>query len=119
MLPNLSNPEAAAITGGIVKDYLRKHPGANSYGFAPQDGMPRDFSPETLRLSRGFVALGARPGVPGEASITEEWLMFVNRVAAEVHEEFPQAGRFHSFKGLALPCGAWSQPRLYPTERSG
>ena len=34
------------------------------YGFAPDDGMPRDFNPETLKLSRGFVTLGARPGVP-------------------------------------------------------
>jgi hypothetical protein len=90
-LPNLSNPEAAEVAGGIIRDYLRKHPEANSYGFAPDDGMPRDFNPETLKLSRGFVTLGARPGVPGEASITEEWLMFVNRVAAEVHKEFPQA----------------------------
>ena len=29
--------------------------------------------------------------MPGEASITEEWLTFVNQVAAEVHKEFPQA----------------------------
>jgi hypothetical protein len=90
-LPNLSNPEAVAIAGGIIKDYLRKNPAANSYGFAPDDGMPRDFNPETLRLSRGFVTLGARPGVPGEASITEEWMLFVNQVAVEVHKEFPQA----------------------------
>ncbi|MBC8869133.1 MAG: DUF4838 domain-containing protein [Planctomycetes bacterium] len=90
-LPNLSNPEAAETAGGIIKDYFRKNPTANSYGFAPDDGMPRDFNPETLKLSRGFVTLGARPGVPGEASITEEWMMFVNRVAAVVHEQFPQA----------------------------
>lgn len=90
-LPNLTSPEAAAIAGGIIRDYLRKHPEANSYGFAPDDGMPRDFNPETLTLSRGFVTLGGRPGVPGEASITEEWLLFVNRVAGEVHKEFPQA----------------------------
>ena len=90
-LPNLSNPEAAKISAGIIRDYLRKNPAANSYGFAPDDGMPRDFNPETLQLSRGFVTLGARPGVPGEASITEEWLTFVNRVTAEVHQEFPQA----------------------------
>ena len=90
-LPNLTNPEAARIAGGIIRDYLRKHPEANSYGFAPDDGLPRDFNPETLKLSRGFVTLGGRPGVAGEASITEEWLTFVNRVAAEVHKEFPQA----------------------------
>src|SRR5208283_1145022 len=90
-LPNLTNPEAARVAGGIIRDDLRKHPEANSYGFAPDDGLPRDFNPETLKLSRGFVTLGGRPGVPGEASTTEEWLLFVNRVAAEVHKEFPQA----------------------------
>jgi len=90
-LPNLSNPEAARVAGGIIRDYLRKNPTAGSYGLAPDDGMPRDFNPETLKLSRGFVTLGARPGVPGEASITEEWLLFVNQVAAEVHKEFPEA----------------------------
>jgi len=90
-LPNLSSPEAARIAGGIIRDHLRKSPAANSYGFAPDDGLPRDFNPEALKLSRGFVTLGGRPGVPGEASITEEWLMFVNHVAAEVHKEFPEA----------------------------
>ena len=73
-LPNLTNPEAAKVAGGIIRDDLRKHPEANSYGFAPDDGLPRDFNPETLKLSRGFVTLGGRPGVAGEASITEEWL---------------------------------------------
>jgi hypothetical protein len=90
-LPNLSNPEAAQVAGRIIKDYFRKNPTANSYGFAPDDGLPRDFNPETLKRSRGFVTLGGRPGVASEASITEEWLMFVNQVAAEVHAEFPQA----------------------------
>jgi hypothetical protein len=90
-LPNLSNPEAARVAGTTIRNHLRKNPASNSYGFAPDDGMPRDFNPETLKLSRGFVTLGARPGVPGEASITEEWLMFVNQVAAEVHKEFPHA----------------------------
>lgn len=88
-LPNLSNPAAAQVAGDIIKDYFRKHPTANSYGFAPDDGLPRDFNPETLKRSRGFVTLGGRPGVAGEASITEEWLLFVNQVAGEVHKEFP------------------------------
>jgi len=90
-LPNLTNLEAAQIAGQIIREHLRKNPGANSYGFAPDDGLPRDFNPETVKLNRGFVTLGGRPGVPGEASITEEWLTFVNRVAAEVHKEFPEA----------------------------
>ncbi len=77
------------MAAGIIKDYFRKHPEANSYGFAPDDGLPRDFNPETVKLNRGFVTLGGRPGVPGEVSITDEWLMFVNRVTAEVRGEFP------------------------------
>jgi hypothetical protein len=90
-LPNLTNPEAAAVAAGIIKDYFRKHPEANSYGFAPDDGLPRDFNPETVKFNRGFVTLGGRPGVPGEASITDEWLLFVNRVTADVRGEFPGA----------------------------
>ncbi|MFA6107960.1 MAG: DUF4838 domain-containing protein [Candidatus Latescibacterota bacterium] len=88
-LPNLTNPEAVQVAAGIIKDYFRKHPEANSYGFAPDDGLPRDFTPETVRLNRGFVTLGGRPGVPGEASITDEWLTFVNRVTTAVRDEFP------------------------------
>lgn len=88
-LPNLTNPEAAQVAAGIIKDYFRKHPDANSFGFAPDDGLPRDFNPETVKLNRGFVTLGGRPGVPGEVSITDEWLTFVNRVTADVRREFP------------------------------
>jgi hypothetical protein len=90
-LPNLSSPQAVEIAAGIIKDNLRKNPGANSYGFAPDDGLPRDYSPDTVKRNRGFVAMGGRQGVPAEVSTTEEWIEFVNRVAAEVHKEFPDA----------------------------
>ncbi|MBM3473324.1 MAG: DUF4838 domain-containing protein [Armatimonadetes bacterium] len=90
-LPNLANPEAVKVAAGIIKAYLREHPDANSYGFAPDDGLPRDYDPETLRLHQGFVDLLGRPGVAAEESTTEEWLSFVNRVAAEVRREFPDA----------------------------
>lgn len=89
-LPNLTHPKAVEIASGIIKDFFRKNPGANSYGFAPDDGLPRDYSPETVRLSQGFVDLLGRPGVPGEVSISEEWFSFVNRVTAEVRKEFPE-----------------------------
>jgi len=88
-LPNLSNPEAVQIAADIIKDYFRRNPDSNSYGFAPDDGYPRDYSPETVKLNRGFVELGGRPGVPGEVSTSEEWFTFVNNVTAEVRKEFP------------------------------
>jgi len=90
-LPNLSNPEAVKIAADTIKKHLRANPRANSYGFAPDDGLPRDFNPGTVRLNQGFVTLAGRPGVPGEASTSEEWLTFVNRVTAEVRKEFPDA----------------------------
>jgi hypothetical protein len=89
-LPNLTSPDAVRIAAGIIKDNLRKNPEANSYGFAPDDGLPRDFCPETVKRNTGFVAQGGRQGVESEASITEEWMMFVSAVAAEVHKEFPE-----------------------------
>jgi len=88
-LPNLTNPEAVAVAADIIKEHFRQHPEANSYGFAPDDGLPRDYSPETLKVNRGFVDLLGRPGVPGEVSTTEEWLAFVNAVTREVRKEFP------------------------------
>ena len=88
-LPNLSSKEAVRIAAQTIKEYLRQHPEANSYGFAPDDGYPRDYTPETMARNQGFVTLGGRPGVPGEASTTEEWITFVNDVTREVREEFP------------------------------
>jgi hypothetical protein len=89
-LPNLSHPGAVEVAAGIIRDFFRQHPEANSYGFAPDDGLPRDYDPETVKLNQGFVELGGRPGVPGEVSISEEWFGFVNRVAAAVRQEFPE-----------------------------
>jgi len=87
--PNLTHPRAVEIAAGIIKDYFRQHPEANSYGFAPDDGLPRDYNPETVKLNQGFTDLLGRPGVPAEVSTTEEWLQFVNKVAKEVRSEFP------------------------------
>lgn len=88
-LPNLANPEAVRIAAEKIKAHFRANPQADSYGFAPDDGVPRDFNPETVKRNQGFVMLGGRPGVAQEASTTREWLMFVNAVTREVREEFP------------------------------
>jgi len=90
-LPNLTNPKSVEIAAETIKEYLRKHPGENSYGFAPDDGLPRDFSPETVRRNLGIASLSGRPGVPAEASISEEWMGFVDAVTRAVRKEFPDA----------------------------
>jgi hypothetical protein len=89
-LPNLSNPEAVKIAAEKIKKQLREK-GGNSFGFAPDDGQPRDFSSTTSARNQGFVSLSGRAGVPAEVSISEEWFRFVNDVAAEVRKEFPDA----------------------------
>jgi hypothetical protein len=109
-LPNLTSPGAVEAAAETIKEQLRKDPAANSYGFAPDDGLPRDFNPETLQLNGGFVTLGGRPGVPGEVSTTEEWIQFVNKVAAAVRKDFPDvfiatngyANRNNPPEGVAL-----------------
>lgn len=88
-LPNLSNPKAVEVAAEIIKQHFQENPDSNSYGFAPDDGWPRDYNPETMSKNRGFVELAGRPGVPGEVSTSEEWITFVNNVAAEVRKEFP------------------------------
>ena len=88
-MPNLSNQEAVKIAAEKVKVHFRKRPESNSLGMAPDDGMPRDFSPGTVARNQGFYDVGGREGVPAEASITEEWIDFVNGVAREVNKEFP------------------------------
>ncbi|MGC9317684.1 MAG: DUF4838 domain-containing protein [Armatimonadota bacterium] len=88
-MPNLTHPRAAEIAAGIITEHFREHPDANSYGFAPDDGLPRDYSPETVALNLGFPTILGRPGVPAEMSTTEEWFHFVNRVTGLVREEFP------------------------------
>jgi hypothetical protein len=88
-MPNLTNPQAVTIAADKMKEYFRKNPRAGSLGIAPDDGLPRDFSPETARRNLNFAELGGREGEPTEVSISEEWIEFVNAVTREVKKEFP------------------------------
>jgi hypothetical protein len=88
-LPNLTNPRAVTLAAQTIKERFRKDPTLTSTGFAPDDGLPRDHNPETLKRNLGFPDLVGRLGVPAELSVTEEWLGFVNAVAREVGKEFP------------------------------
>jgi len=97
--PNLTNPEAVTIAADIIKQYFRTHPEANSYGFAPDDGMPRDYNPETMKLNLGIPEVLGRPGVPAEVSTSEEWFRFVNAVTVAVRQDFPD--KFIATNGYA------------------
>jgi hypothetical protein len=88
-MPNFTNPDSVKAVAGTIKDFFRKNPKASAYGFAPPDGMPRDYSPETLKFSRGFTVDGGRPSVAEDISITDEWINFVNNVTVAVRKEFP------------------------------
>jgi len=90
-LPNLSHPKAVELSAKTIKDALRRDPKLNSFGFAPDDGVPRDYSPETLLRNRGFPEVYGRPGVEAEKSISEEWIEFAINVTREVRKEFPNA----------------------------
>ena len=87
--PNLTNSEAVQIAAEKVKEYFRKNPDAGSLGIAPDDGLPRDFTPETMKLNQGFSELIGREGVPSEMSASEEWFLWLNAVVREVNKEFP------------------------------
>jgi hypothetical protein len=88
-MPNLSNPKTALAAAATIIERFAKNPTETSYGLAPDDGLPRDYSPETLKLNRGFPDVGGRVGVPAELSISEEWFTFVNRVARAVRKKYP------------------------------
>jgi hypothetical protein len=98
-MPNLTNPKSVAYAAEKVKEYFRKNPKAGSYGIAPDDGLPRDFTPAAVKLNLGFPDVGGRVGVPGEMSATEEWLRWVDAVSKEVKKEFPD--RLISTNGYA------------------
>lgn len=88
-MANLSNPKSVEMVAESIKEWFRKNPGETSCGFAPDDGLPRDWTPETLKRNSGFPDLAGRSGVPSELSISEEWFDFVNKVTKEVRKEFP------------------------------
>jgi hypothetical protein len=98
-MPNLTNPRSVAYAAEKVKEYFRKNPEATSYGIAPDDGFPRDFTPATLKLNLGFPDVYGRLGVPGEMSASEEWLRWIAAVSKEVKKEFPN--RLISTNGYA------------------
>lgn len=90
-MPNLSNPEAVRIAAEKMIQGLREHPeDPQQGGISPDDGYPRDYTPETVRRNQGLTEIGGREGAPSNFSITDEWLEFVNAVAREVSKQLPE-----------------------------
>ncbi|NQU11818.1 DUF4838 domain-containing protein, partial [bacterium] len=92
-LANLTNPETIEIVAQKVIDKVRaaeqKGQPIHAVGFAPDDGVPMDHTPETMKLNQEFTDWTGREGVPNGVSITEEWFQFMNRVAERVTQEYP------------------------------
>jgi len=107
-MPSLSHPDVPALVAKAMKKRLaerlerddlaplsgsimRSGPAGQhlSIGLALSDGLPVDFSPETMKLNRGFAGILGRAGVPKELSISEEWFQFINKVAQEVTKDYP------------------------------
>jgi len=88
-MPNLTSEKSVAYAAEKIKDWFRKNPKSDSYGLGGDDGYPRDYSPNTVARNLNFPDVGGRAGVVGDLSTTEEWMDWVNKVAAEVHKEFP------------------------------
>ncbi|NQU11682.1 DUF4838 domain-containing protein [bacterium] len=93
--PNLSNPDVPKLVAEKMKariKQIKEQTGhlPESLGIAPDDGMPLDYRPESLKLNQGFPEIVGREGVISELSVSEEWFAFINQVAAEVAKEYPE-----------------------------
>jgi hypothetical protein len=103
-LPNLSNPAVVDVFAENIDKYLQTHPNANSYAFAPDDGMPMDWTPASLVLNLGFTDPYEKPGSSSGTSISEAWFNFVNKVIAKVHKKFPDVYIFtNGYANRTLP----------------
>jgi len=114
-MPNLSSEKSVQYAAKVIKDYFREHPEATSWGIGADDGLPRDYSPGTKALHMNFPSMIGRFNDPAGDSTTEEWIQWVQRVAAEVYKEFPD--HFISTNGYANrdtpPVGIEPDPKIW------
>jgi len=88
-MPNLSSEESVKYAAEKIKAYFRAHPNETSYGIAGDDGIPFDFSPETVKNNMGITRISGYQGVTSDLNISDEWMRWVQAVAKEVRKEFP------------------------------
>jgi len=88
-MPNLTGDESVKYAAEKIKDHFRTHPEVQSWGIGADDGFPRDYTKETVEKNLNFPDQVGRYNDPGGNSATEEWMTWVQKVAAEVYKEFP------------------------------
>ena len=84
LMLNTENPKAVELAALSICEHFRENPAANSFGFSAPDGSPQCYSPEAVAANHGFE-LDSGIG----DSISDGYFNFVNNLAHEVTEEFP------------------------------
>lgn len=114
-MPNLSSEKSVQYAADVIKKHFRANPEATSYGIGADDGLPRDFSPGTSSLHLNFPSMLGLFNDAAGGSTTEEWMLWVQRVAAEVYKEFPN--HFITTNGYANrdtpPIGITPDPKIW------
>jgi hypothetical protein len=92
--PNLTNPEVPRLVAQKMKDHCKAEKEKTgsppvAIACAPDDGMPVDYSPETVKINNGFTEIVGREGVATDVSVSEEWFAFLNKVAEELAKDYP------------------------------
>ena len=88
-MPNLTSEASVQYAANVIKDYFRKNPDKITFGIGADDGLPVDFTPETMKRNLGLADVGGSVGITGQLMITDEWMDWIQRVAKEVYKEFP------------------------------
>ncbi len=80
---------------GMIQHFVsfikaRARAGNKISSFAPDDGMPRCWCRNCAKIGNAFDGYGSndRDPIP-DASVSNEWFYFVNRIMTEVNKEFP------------------------------
>jgi len=82
-----SNPETARAVAERLVAAFNKDPLLNVIGIAPPDGVPACNCPDCKKVNQGFP--NGKLNNSQYDSTTEEWIAFVQRVAALVYPECP------------------------------
>jgi len=95
-MPSLTHPDVPKLVADKIKaEFAAAGPATGGLqhmtGIAPDDGIVVDHSEETMKINQGFVGMLGRVGDPRGLSTSEEWFRFINKVAAEVVKDYPDA----------------------------
>ncbi len=92
--PNLTNPDVPKLVAQRMKDHCKAEKEKNGFppvaiACAPDDGMPVDYNPATVKINNNFTEIVGREGVATDVSVSEEWFAFINKVAEELAKDYP------------------------------